>query len=58
MVMMAVLLWLALLRALGLMLQLHVLHEKISTWSLLCILSFVEGFDVYGHDIYVDIFTG
>ena len=35
---------------------LHVLHEKISTWSLLCIPSCVEGFDVYGHDVYLFLF--
>ena len=31
--------------------QLHILHEKISTWSLLYIASFVEWFDVYDHDV-------
>ena len=44
--MIIVLPWLALLRVLELMLQLHVLHENISTWSLLCIPSCVEEFDV------------
>ena len=35
-----------------LMLQLHDLYEKISTLYL-CIPSYVEGFDVYGHDVYL-----
>ena len=57
-VMMTVLLWLAQLRALGLMLQLHVLHENISTWDLsLFVYTLVyEGFDVHGHGVYLFLF--